>query len=74
MKNHFSSHPRLYDKLLTSSLGMTYFRNKKENLPLPIQMQLSQKQETWAFFIKLFKCTLNFEDLKKNEPCTFCIF
>ena len=39
----------------------------RENLMIPIEMQLSQKQKTFAYFFSAFlKSTLNFEDLKKK--------
>ena len=44
-----------------------YSRSTRENLPLPIQMQLSQK--FWCFFIAFFEFPLNFEHFEKtNEP------
>ena len=41
---------------------------------IPIEMQLSQKQKTFAdFFSAFLKSTLNFEDLKKKgDPHRFC--
>ena len=46
----------------------------RENLMIPIEMQLSQKQKTFAYFFSAFlKSTLNFEDLKKKgDPHRFC--
>ena len=46
----------------------------RENLMIPIEMQLSQKQKTFAdFFSAFLKSTLNFEDLKKKgDPHRFC--
>ena len=38
-----------------------YSRSKKDNLPLPVQMPLSEKLKTFsAFFIALPKSALNF--------------
>ena len=41
---------------------------KRKNLTQPIQMQLSQKQKTFAeFFSKFFKSSLNFEHFEKTN-------
>ena len=47
----------------------------RENLTIPIQMQLSQKQKTFSqFFAAFLKSTLNFEHFeKKDDPHRFCI-
>ena len=46
-----------------------YSRSNRENLPLPIQRQLSEKLKTFSqFFIALLECTLNLEHFEKNEP------
>ena len=43
-----------------------YSRSNSENLPLPIEMQLSEKSKIFSkFFIGFLESTLNFE---KNEP------
>ena len=40
----------------------------KDNLTIPIQMQLSQKQNTFSqFFAKFLKCRLNFKRFEKKE-------
>ena len=46
----------------------------RENLMIPIEMQLSQKQKTFAdFFSAFLKSTLNFEGLKKKgDRHRFC--
>ena len=47
----------------------------RQNLTIPIQMQLSQKQKTFSeFFAAFWKCRLNFEHCeKKYGPHRFCI-
>ena len=46
----------------------------RENLTIPIQMQLSQKQKTFSqFFAALSKSRLNFKDFeRKDNPHSFC--
>ena len=45
-----------------------YFCSNSENLPLPIQMQLSKKPKTiCAFFIAYLESTLNFEHFGKKK-------
>ena len=48
----------------------------KDNLTIPIQMQLSQKQNTFSQFSAAFlKSSWNFEGFeKKDDPHSFCIF
>ena len=48
---------------------------KRENLTIPIQMQLSQKKKTFSqFFAAFLKSSLNFEySEKKYDPHRFCI-
>ena len=48
----------------------------RDNLKIPILMQLSQKQETFSqFFSAFLESTLNFEYFgKKDDPQSFCIF
>ena len=47
-----------------------YTRSNRENLPLPVQTQLSEKPKILSqYFIAFLESTLNFEHLeKKNEP------
>ena len=47
----------------------------RENLTIPIQMQLSQKQITFSqFYAAFWKSGLNFECFeKKDDPDSFCI-
>ena len=48
----------------------------RDTLTIPIQMQLSQKQENFShFFFCFLNSTLNFEYFeKKDDPQSFCIF
>ena len=47
-----------------------YSRSNADNLPLPVQMQLSEKlKRFYQFFIAFFESALNLEHFeKKNEP------
>ena len=47
-----------------------YSRSNSENLPLPIQRQLSEKLKTFSqFFIAILEGTLNLEHFeKRNKP------
>ena len=47
-----------------------------DNLRIPIQMQLNQKQKTFSeFFPPLLKFILQFEHFeKKDDPHKFCLF
>ena len=45
-----------------------YSRSNRENLPLPIQMQLSEKPKTFCqFFIAFLESSLNFEHFEKEK-------
>ena len=48
----------------------------RDNLTIPIQMKLSEKQKDFSnFFEKFLKSSLNFEYFqKKDDPHTVCIF
>ena len=48
----------------------------RDNLTIPIQMQLSHKQKTFSeVFTAFLKCNFNFKHfLKKDDPHRFCIF
>ena len=51
------------------SANYEYSCSNWENLPLPIQMHLSEKPKTFCqFFIAFLKFTLNFEHFEKNKP------
>ena len=47
----------------------------RDNLKIPTQMQLSEKQKTfWQCFAPFLKCRLNFQLFeKKDYPQDFCI-
>ena len=49
---------------------------KRDNLTIPFQMQLSQKQKTFSeFFAAFLKFRVNFEYFEKtDDPHRFCIF
>ena len=54
----------------TLTANYKYSRSNRENLSLPIQMQLSEKPKIFCqFFIAFLESTLNFEhfETKKNE-------
>ena len=45
-----------------------YSRSNRENLPLPIQMQLSEKPKTFfEFFIAFLESKVNFEHFEKKK-------
>ena len=48
----------------------------RDNLKIPIQMQLSQKQKTFSEFLAAFlKSCLNFKySEEKDDPHRFCIY
>ena len=51
----------------TMTANYEYSRSNRENSPLPIQMQLSDKVKTvYGFFIAFLESTLNFEHFKKR--------
>ena len=46
----------------------------RDNLTIPIKMQLSQEQKTFAqFFAAFLKCRINFEYFEKNDEPHKCI-
>ena len=50
------------------AVNENYLLLKRENLTIPIQMQLSQKEETSSLFSSAFlKCTLSFAHFDKND-------
>ena len=59
----------------TLTADYEYSRHNRDNLPLPIQMQLSQKPNTFCcFFIAFLESKLNFEHFEeKNEPHSLSI-
>ena len=47
----------------------------RDNLTIPIQMELSQKQKNFSqFFAGVSKSRSNFKDFEKNDIDRFCIF
>ena len=64
--------------LLVNTLGADekYLVLHRDNLRIPIDMQVSQKQKAFAeFFVANFKCRLNFKHFfKKDDPHRFCVF
>ena len=42
-------------------------RSNRENLPLPIQRQLSEKLKTFSNFLLVLECTLNLEHFEKKK-------
>ena len=63
--------------LLANTLAVSekYPVLNRDNLTIPIQMQLSQKQNTFSqFFFGFLKSTLTFKIFLKNDDChRFCI-
>ena len=59
----------------TLSANYEYSRSNRENLPLPIQMQLSEKPKTFSqFFIAVLEFTLNFEHFEKKMTLIAQVF
>ena len=60
----------------TLTANYEYSRSDRENLPLPIQLQLSEKLKTFSqFFIEFLESTLNLEHFeKKDEPHSSSIY
>ena len=62
---------------LVNALGANdkYLFLNRDNLAIPIQMQLSKKQNSFSEFVAAFsKCTINFEHFeKKVDPHGFCL-
>ena len=51
------------------SASYEYSHRNRENLPLPTQMQLFEKPNTFfQFFIAFLESTLNCKHFEKNEP------
>ena len=64
---------RLFVNTLT--LNDKYYILNRDNLPQPIQMQLSETQKTFSeFLFEFWKSILNFKHLpKKDDPQSLCI-
>ena len=59
----------------TLNANYEYSRSSRENLPLPIQMQLSEKPKTFSeFFIEVLEFTLNFEHFEKKMTLIAQVF
>ena len=59
----------------TLNANCEYSRSSRENLPLPIQMQLSEKPKTFSeFFIEVLEFTLNFEHFEKKMTLIAQVF
>ena len=55
-------------RLNTLTANYEYSRSNTDNLPLAVQMQLSQKLETFSpFFIAFLESALNFEHFEKKK-------
>ena len=65
-------------RLLVKTFGANekYLAEHSDNLTIPFQMQLSQKQKTFSeFFDEFLKSTLNFKHFaRKDDLHSFCIF
>ena len=54
-------------KFNTLTANYEYSRSNRENVPLPIQMQLSEKSKKFCqFFIVCLEFTLKFENFEKK--------
>ena len=64
---------RLFVNALT--VNDKHYVFNRDNLPQPIQMELSQKQKPSSeFFFAFLKSILNFKCFaKKDDPCNSCI-
>ena len=59
----------------TLNANYEYSRSNRENLPLPIQMQLSEKPKTSpGYFIAFLESTLNFEHFFKKMSLIAQVF
>ena len=62
----------LFFRLNTLTANYEYSRSNTYNLPLPVQMQLSEKLET--FFIAFLESALNFEHFEKKMSLMAQVF
>ena len=59
----------------TLTANYEYSRSNADNLPLPVQIQLSAKPETFSpFFIAFLKSALNFEHFEKKMSLIAQVF
>ena len=65
----------LWQFINTLTADDKYSLRNRENLTLPIQMQLFEKQKIFSLFFAAFlKSSLNFENFEmKDEPLSWCI-
>ena len=62
-----SFHVKAKNNLNTLTANYEYSRTNRENLAVPIQMQLYEKRKTFCqFFIAYLESTLNFEHFEKR--------
>ena len=68
--------PNLGTACCTLPADEKYLVFNRDNLTIPIEMQLSQKQETFSRFFAVFlKSRVNFQYFEKNDsPHRFCYF
>ena len=63
------------DSINTLTTYDEYSRTNRENLPLPIQIQLSEKLKTFSeIFIAFLECTLNLEHFEKKMSLIAQVF
>ena len=66
VKAHSTFENNFYFNTLTANYE--YSRSNTDKLPLPVQMQVSKKPETFStFFIGVLKSALNFEHFEKKK-------
>ena len=59
----------------TLTANYEHSRSNTDNLPLPVQMQLSEKPETFSpFFIAFLESVLNFEHFEKKMSLIAPVF
>ena len=51
-----------------------YSRSNRENLPLPVPTQLSEKLKTSPIFFAFVECTLNLEHIEKKMSLIAQVF
>ena len=72
IRRQFANYLSVFDQFVVLALNTLtanyeYSRNNTDNLPLPVQMQLSRKRKTFSTFSKtFFDSTLNFEYFEKK--------
>ena len=67
--------PNLATAFITSGADEKYPVLIRDNLTIPIQMQLSKKQKTFSeFFVELSKSKLNFKHFEKEMTVIHFVF